>query len=168
MSTSTRRTAIGQLRERGYVVERNFVPAQNLIRLNDAARAQLAARTAPVEFEADLRYPGAPQSHAAAGGETVRRLLDAYGRDPEFAAWATAPSVRQWMDTYFAEDVLMSRASGALGGMTERQMRARSSTPGNGNSTRKLSRRRKASSRLRLRFVARTISPPWFSIRWSR
>jgi hypothetical protein len=39
----------------------------------------------------------------------VRRLLDAYGRDPLFARWATAQSLRAWMQGYFGEAVLMSR-----------------------------------------------------------
>lgn len=98
------------LRERGYVVVPSFVPQSDVQRLNEAARQQLAARTAPVEFEADLQYPGAPPSRAAAGGETVRRLLDAYARDPAFAAIAGSPRVREWMQAYFGGDVLMSRA----------------------------------------------------------
>jgi phytanoyl-CoA hydroxylase len=62
-----------------------------------------------VEFEADLKYPGAPPSRDAAGGETVRRLLDAFGRDPAFAAQGAAPEVRDWMQSYFGEHVRMSR-----------------------------------------------------------
>jgi len=73
-------------------------------------RAQLAARAQPLELEADLRYPGAPPSRDAAGGQTVRRLLDAYGRNPAFCARAAAPTVRRWMEAYFGEPVLMSRA----------------------------------------------------------
>ena len=40
----------------------------------------------------------------------MRRLLQAYARDPAFAAFAQAPRVREWMQAYFDEDVLMSRA----------------------------------------------------------
>ena len=107
---SSRHTQIEQLRDRGYVVVPQFVPADGLAQLNQAARAQLAARADPLEFEADLRYPGAPPSRTAAGGETVRRLLDAHGRDRTFAQWGTAPAVREWMEAYFGESVLMSRA----------------------------------------------------------
>ena len=77
------------LREQGYVVVPRFVPPGELEHLNEVARRQLAARAEPLEYEADLQYPGAPQSRAAAGGETVRRLLDAYARDPVFAAVAS-------------------------------------------------------------------------------
>jgi len=101
---------IEQLREKGYVVIRGFVPDEALPGLNDLAAAELAARAEPVEFEADLRYPGAPASRTAAGGTTVRRLLDAYGRAPEFSQRATAPAVRQWMSEYFGEGVRLSRA----------------------------------------------------------
>ena len=101
---------IEQLRAKGYVVVPGFVPAESRAALMAAARAQLAAHVPPLEFEADLQYPGAPPSHTAAGGDTVRRLLDAYGREPQFAAWAAAPALREWMRAYFREEVLMSRA----------------------------------------------------------
>ena len=100
---------IERLRDKGFVVLPQFVPADELAKLNEAARAQLAARADPLEFEADLQYPGAPASRTAAGGETVRRLLDAYGRDAVFARWGAAPAVREWMEAYFGEGVLMSR-----------------------------------------------------------
>jgi phytanoyl-CoA hydroxylase len=101
---------VGQLRNKGYAVVHEFAEFERLAKLNDAAKAQLAVHRGPIEFEADLKYPGAPRSHTAAGGETVRRLLDAYARDAEFAAWATAPRVREWMEGYFGEEALMSRA----------------------------------------------------------
>ena len=101
---------IQALKENGYVVVPRLVPQADLNRLNEVARAQLRARTNPLELEADLRYPGAPKSRADAGGGTVRRLLDAYARDPIFAEWAASPGVREWMESYFGERVLMSRA----------------------------------------------------------
>ena len=100
---------IEELREKGFVVVPGFVPADALGELNDAARKQLSARADPLEFEADLQYPGAPLSRTAQGGETVRRLLDAYGRDPLFARWSRAPELRHWMEAYFGENVLMSQ-----------------------------------------------------------
>jgi phytanoyl-CoA hydroxylase len=103
-------TQIAELHDLGYVVVPDFVPDRELAELNERARSQLAARAQPFELEADLRYPGAPSSRAAAGGETVRRLLDAYARDPAFRALATRPALRRWMEAYFGEPVLMSRA----------------------------------------------------------
>jgi phytanoyl-CoA hydroxylase len=106
---SSSQEQIVQLRDTGYVVVPRFIPAGGLAQLNEAARAQLAARADPLEFEADLRYPGAPVSRTAAGGETVRRLLDAYSRDPVFAQCGTSPALRRWMEGYFGEAALMSR-----------------------------------------------------------
>jgi phytanoyl-CoA hydroxylase len=107
---SARRAQIEYLRDWGYVVVPRFVPPDALLRINVVARAQLAERAHPLEFEADLRYPGAPTSRTAAGGTTVRRLLGAYGRDPVFRQCASTPVLRKWMQSYFQEDVLMSRA----------------------------------------------------------
>jgi phytanoyl-CoA hydroxylase len=87
-----------------------WVPQGDLTHLNEVARRQLELRAEPVEFEADLQYPGAPPSRTAAGGETVRRLLDAYARDPAFAARATDPRLEDWMQRYFGDRVLLSSA----------------------------------------------------------
>ncbi len=102
-------TQVSTLRARGYVVVPRFLAGPELQVLNQAAREQLAAAAAPLEFEADLKYPGAPMARNAAGGNTVRRLLDAYGRDRSFARCATLPRLRDWMELYFGEGVSMSR-----------------------------------------------------------
>ena len=101
---------IATLRSDGFVVVPQFVPSDALETLREVALRELAARAPPLELEADLKYPGAPPSHDAAGGETVRRLLDAYGRDPLFARWGTATRIGDWMRAYFGEEVLLSRA----------------------------------------------------------
>ena len=98
-----------QLRAQGFIVIRGFAPAENLAKLNNIARTQLVARASPLELEVDLRYPGAPQSRAAVGAETIRRLLNAYNRDREFAACATAPRLQEWVEGYFGEAVMLSR-----------------------------------------------------------
>jgi phytanoyl-CoA hydroxylase len=101
---------IATLRETGYVLVPGLLSGTDLEALNHVARAQLAGRAEPLEFEADLQYPGAPSSRTAEGGQTVRRLLDAYGRDPCFAEHGTSTILRQWLETYFGENVLLSRA----------------------------------------------------------
>ena len=107
------RSSAGQrarLREEGYVVVPEFIQSDELVRLNLAARQQLAARSPPLELEADLQYPGAPQSRSVTGGDTVRRLLDAYARETDFAHLATSERVSRWMESYFGERAVMSRA----------------------------------------------------------
>jgi phytanoyl-CoA hydroxylase len=107
---SAQQAQIAALRREGFVVVPSFLAENALESLRRVAQRQLAARAAPLELEADLKYPGAPLSPDAAGGATVRRLLDAYGRDPAFARAGVAPAVGAWMRAYFGEDVLMSRA----------------------------------------------------------
>src|SRR5829696_6649332 len=77
----------------GYIVARGLASAALCSRMLSVARAHLADAVAPLEYEADVKYPGAPESHDAPGGRTVRRLLQAYARDPAFATWATSPEV---------------------------------------------------------------------------
>jgi phytanoyl-CoA hydroxylase len=79
-----------QFERDGYVVVRGLAPEALQTRMLEVAQAHLAAATAPVEFEVDVRYPGAPASHEAPGGRTVRRLLQACARDPVFREWATS------------------------------------------------------------------------------
>ncbi len=98
------------VREHGFVVAKGLVPPERCAALKALAERQLAEAAQPVEFEADLRYPGAPESKHAPGGHTVRRLLDAYGRDAAFAQRATAPEIGAWMRAYFDEAPVLSRA----------------------------------------------------------
>ena len=107
---TARAAQIECLRDRGYVVVPNAVSREPLRRLNEAARDQLAARAPALELEAELQYPGAPRSTADAGGGTIRRLLDAYARDPLFAQWALAPALREWLRGYFGESTRLSLA----------------------------------------------------------
>jgi phytanoyl-CoA hydroxylase len=75
----------------GFVVARRLVNATERAALESAVRQSLEPLSGPVEFEADLGYPGAPRTRSAAGGDTPRRLLSAYSRDPAFRAWQTDP-----------------------------------------------------------------------------
>lgn len=101
---------VATLRDQGFVVVRGLLAAERVAALRACVQQQLAERAAPLEYEADLRYPGAPESRSAHGGETVRRLLDAYVRERQFADWGTAPEVRDWMQQYFGSAAWLSRA----------------------------------------------------------
>jgi len=80
----------------GFVVARALCPSRCLQRMRLSVERDLAAGVAPVEYEADVAYPGAPADRDAPGGKTVRRLLDALGRDPVFAGWACGEAVTAW------------------------------------------------------------------------
>ena len=68
---------IAQFQRDGYVILRGHASAECVSALRTEALSQLAAGTGPAEYEADLHYPGAPDSRAAPGGNTARRLLQA-------------------------------------------------------------------------------------------
>jgi len=108
MSASSVAEQVATLRQQGFVVARQFAAPAVVAALRDEARRQLAQAAGPVEYEADLQYPGAPASRQARGGSTVRRLLGAYGRGPLFQAWATSPAVGDWLRAYFADTPVLS------------------------------------------------------------
>ncbi len=68
----------------GYLVIREFVSAQQCAAINTIVEDSLHPPLAPLEFEADVRYPGAPVAKTALGGFTPRRLLHAYTRETRF------------------------------------------------------------------------------------
>ena len=84
---------VGQFRRDGYIVARQLAAPAECAEIRAIAERDLGAAKAPVEYEADTRYPGAPASLDAPGGRTVRRLLQAHARDPLIARWATQPAI---------------------------------------------------------------------------
>jgi phytanoyl-CoA hydroxylase len=74
----------------GFVIVRGLGTPAVVEAMKAAATHDLAQPSGPVEYEADLHYPGAPDSRDAEGGRTVRRLLQAHTRHPEFKQWATS------------------------------------------------------------------------------
>lgn len=94
----------------GFLIMRQLASAERLGAMRTAALEQASAHVAPIEYEADVAYPGAPASRDAEGGDTPRRLLQAYDRDPLFAEWAAdarlSAIVAQLLDS---DDVWLSR-----------------------------------------------------------
>jgi phytanoyl-CoA hydroxylase len=91
-------------RRDGYLVARRIVAPALVAAALRVAREQLAARQGPLELEAELDYPGSPRSRSAPGGDTVRRLLQAYGRAAELRALATHPQVLARLRELLAPD----------------------------------------------------------------
>ncbi|MBF6988382.1 MULTISPECIES: phytanoyl-CoA dioxygenase family protein [Cupriavidus] len=94
----------------GFVILRGFGSEADCAALEAVARRHLAAVVPPVEFEADLGYPGAPAARDAAGGGTVRRLRQAYGRDEVFHDWATAPKLVSVVQALLGEPACLTLA----------------------------------------------------------
>src|SRR5699024_5628204 len=73
----------------GFLVMRQLASAERVAQMRSLALNHAENWVDPIEFEADVAYPGAPTSRDAEGGNTPRRLLQAYDRAPAFAEWAT-------------------------------------------------------------------------------
>jgi phytanoyl-CoA hydroxylase len=101
---------VEQFRRDGYLVVRALASPDTCSRMLEVANRHLAAAIPPLEYEADVRYPGAPASREAAGGRTVRRLLQAYRRDPVFAEWATSREIAGRLKPLLGPKVELSQA----------------------------------------------------------
>jgi phytanoyl-CoA hydroxylase len=101
---------VAQFARDGYLVVRGLVPAGDCARMLAVAEHDLAAATAPLEYETETQYPGAPASLEAPGGRTVRRLLQAYARDAVFRAWATAAPVVERLRQLLGSQLALAQA----------------------------------------------------------
>jgi phytanoyl-CoA hydroxylase len=104
------RESLARFAEAGFVVARGLLPAAVRWRMLAAAERDLAAAVPPLEYEAELRYPGAPPSLEAPGGRTVRRLLQACDRDPVFREAATAPAIADRLRQLLGPRLALARA----------------------------------------------------------
>lgn len=79
----------------GYLIVRNMVAESALQAMSAYVDEALSPLMAPVEFEADVQYPGAPAHRDAPGGSTPRRLFNAYTRDRIFREWGCSKALTQ-------------------------------------------------------------------------
>lgn len=77
----------------GLLILHDWSPSARVAAARNTAQQQLAERRPPLELEVDVGYPGAPASKATPGGETVRRLLQAFDRGDAFRALATSAAL---------------------------------------------------------------------------
>jgi len=101
---------LGQFASDGYVIVRGLASPDLCARIRDRARRNLAAATAPLEYEASVGYPGAPASLEVEGGRTVRRLLGAVDRDAAIREWACSPAIAAHMTQLLGGRPVLSRA----------------------------------------------------------
>ena len=94
----------------GFIVVPGLADAATRERILARARADLAGEVAPVEYEAQLHYPGAPTSLDAPGGHTVRRLLQACARDAVFRDWGTSPRIAERLRQLLGPQVGLAQA----------------------------------------------------------
>ena len=87
------RKNLAQFNRDGFLVIKNLCDETTCREMQQVIEDSLDPALAPVEFEADIHYPGAPASRNAPGGDTPRRLLHAFARDNVFRKWATSEAV---------------------------------------------------------------------------
>jgi phytanoyl-CoA hydroxylase len=94
---------IQQFKIDGYLVLPSVLKDNELGDLRALTEHHLTARVDPFELESQVKYPGAPTSTDAAGGDTIRRLLMAFQRDTTFAQQASrreiVTGIKQILDT---------------------------------------------------------------------
>jgi phytanoyl-CoA hydroxylase len=85
--------AVDTFHRDGYLIIRNFTDPALCGELDDIVDESLDPPLAPLEYEADVHYPGAPSNKASRGGFTPRRLLSAYTRHELFRRWALSREI---------------------------------------------------------------------------
>lgn len=99
-----------QFQTSGFLILRQLAPAAVVQQMRRVTEDQLRRELAPVEYEAEVHYPGAPQSLDAPGGHTVRRLKQAHARDIAFTDWVSSPLLLVPLTTLLGPRVVMPLA----------------------------------------------------------
>jgi len=84
---------VEQFQRDGFVVVRDLVVAADLAQMRQITERGVRGEIAPIEYEAELHYPGAPESMQSAGGRTIRRLKQAHSRSFLFTEWMLRPEI---------------------------------------------------------------------------
>lgn len=96
--------------QNGYLVLPGFAGMERIAAMLARVHADVAAAVAPLEYEADVDYPGSPASREAEGGRTIRRLLQARSRGPVFADWFAEPRVLEALTQLLGGEVVQAGA----------------------------------------------------------
>jgi len=84
---------IRSFQHEGYLVLRHEIASNVIQQIRRVTEIGLAQEIPPYELEAELHYPGAPDSVDDEGGRTIRRLKNAVCRDPIFTELLNLPVV---------------------------------------------------------------------------
>jgi phytanoyl-CoA hydroxylase len=101
---------VTQFERDGYFIARCLAPPALCARMLEVTRDGLSREVPPVEYEADLHYPGAPPSLDSAGGHTIRRLKQAFSRDFCFVEWVSSPALCNRLQQLLGPSVVMPLA----------------------------------------------------------
>ena len=110
LSTMLNNEQIANFKKWGFLVLPEFATTDFCQSLLAIIAKQLKNNQFPIEYEADVGYPGAPESRDTEGGLTPRRLLWAAERDARFLSWATHPELCYILRQLFGKKVYLSQS----------------------------------------------------------
>lgn len=91
----------------GYIIQRGLVPPAYVNTILDVTRRDTGAHLGDIEYEADVHYPGAPPSLDSEGGRTIRRLRQAFSRDPVFSKLVKEPFLLKRLQQLLGPQIVM-------------------------------------------------------------
>lgn len=100
---------IARFQREGYLVLKSVLSPRACELVLQRVQKELNPLVGPIEYEADVGYPGAPESRSQPGGETPRRLLHAYTRGEDFRSLALNPRVTGLLRKLLHEDVYLTQ-----------------------------------------------------------
>ncbi|GAB5440570.1 MAG: phytanoyl-CoA dioxygenase family protein [Fuerstiella sp.] len=101
---------VAQFADDGFSIQRGLIPADYVEKILEVARRDVRLHQGDIEYEADVQYPGAPPSRDAEGGRTIRRLRQAFSRDPVFARLVKQPPLLSRLQQLLGPQVVMPLA----------------------------------------------------------
>jgi phytanoyl-CoA hydroxylase len=108
METALSDLQIEQFGNDGYLILRGMVSPLACDLMLSVAREHLRGAVPPLEYEAEVGYPGAPKSFDEPGGKTVRRLRGAYQRHECFRLWAEDKRLVAALRQLFGEGIRLT------------------------------------------------------------
>ena len=94
----------------GFIIARGMVDETMRQRMLASIQDDVARHAAPIEYEAELDYPGAPSSLDSEGGRTIRRLKNAIARDPVFTELVQLPSLKNSLTQLLGPELVVPMA----------------------------------------------------------
>ena len=100
-------TFASEFQRDGFGIIKGLLDPQTCTRIRRVVINALDPLQAPVEYEAEVGYPGSPKDRIAPGGLTPRRLLYAYSRHEVFRHLATHPAITKQLQQLFGKETLL-------------------------------------------------------------
>ncbi|MCA9064695.1 MAG: phytanoyl-CoA dioxygenase family protein, partial [Planctomycetaceae bacterium] len=106
-ATTLTDSQIQSFEQDGFLVVPQLIPPDYVRQMQRITQRDLTSREGDIEYEADLNYPGAPESRESEGGRTIRRLRQAVTRDPVFCRLLKEPFVLERIRQLLGPQIVM-------------------------------------------------------------